>query len=144
MAKPFTFFRFDLKVDTQVAEQLLKDIPEKTDRIVRKHAFAIEAAAKIMAPVDTSALKNSIHTRTSKTDGAADAESMATSANPGYGFDPAPKAKKLGIAYVGAGMEYAFYVEFGTSRTPAQPFLGPAVEQQRTAFFRDLENVVKI
>ena len=39
-------------------------------------------------------------------------------------------ANLTGEAYVGTNLEYAKYLEFGTSRMPARPFLGGAVAQE--------------
>lgn len=39
-------------------------------------------------------------------------------------------------AAVVADIRYAFFVEYGTSFTPAQPFMGPAVEEESPEFFR--------
>lgn len=67
---------------------------------VRKAAFDIEAQAKVSAPVDTGALKASIQATTT---GELDAE-------------------------VAVGVEYGVYVELGTVKAGAQPYLGPAVD----------------
>lgn len=43
-----------------------------------------------------------------------------------------------------SGIPYGGYVEYGTSRTPAQPFLNPAAEQALGTLHRnlDLENMI--
>lgn len=58
-----------------------------------------EAYAKLLCPVDTGRLRNSIS----------------------HAVDEREKA-----VYIGTNVEYAPYVELGTSRTKAQPFLKPA------------------
>jgi HK97 gp10 family phage protein len=40
--------------------------------------------------------------------------------------------------FVGAKARYAIYVERGTSRTPAQPFLWPAVQQNQAFIYEKL------
>lgn len=42
----------------------------------------------------------------------------------------------------GADREYAGFVEEGTSRSPAQPFLGPAVDDVEPEFFADMARIV--
>jgi HK97 gp10 family phage protein len=69
------------------------------DRTVKAIGVAIARRAQELAPVDTGRLKASIH---------AD-----------------PEAGPLKVRIV-AGMNYSLFVEFGTSRTRAQPFLRPA------------------
>lgn len=58
-----------------------------------------EGYAKLLCPVDTGRLRNSIS----------------------HAVDESEKA-----VYIGTNVEYAPYVEMGTSRTKAQPFLKPA------------------
>lgn len=79
-------------------------IRQATDEAIAKALEAIglqaEGYAKMLCPVDTGRLRNSItHT-----------------------YDAAEQK-----AYVGTNVEYAAYVEMGTSRTKAQPYLKPAV-----------------
>lgn len=45
-------------------------------------------------------------------------------------------------AIVAVGAEYGIYVEMGTSRQAAQPYLGPAAEGQRQAFEQAMRKVL--
>lgn len=69
------------------------------DLAVRKAAFDVEAKAKQYAPVDTGFLRNSI------------------------GTDFAP-----GRAVIGPTAHYGAFVEFGTARQQAQPYMTPAAD----------------
>jgi HK97 gp10 family phage protein len=97
--------------------QVLKDeIPEAVreqkvvlSALVRRAAFEIEARAKVLAPVLTGNLRNSIQT---------DVESDGLT------------------AHVGTGVEYAAYVEFGTRRMAPRPYLAPAAEAVRAQIGR--------
>jgi HK97 gp10 family phage protein len=73
---------------------------------VRKTAFDLEANAKDVVPVKTGNLKNSIQTET-KGDLNAD---------------------------VRVGAEYGIYVEYGTRKMSARPFLRPAAEKVKDEF----------
>lgn len=97
--------------------------------------LAAEGYAKRLCAVDTGLLRNSITH-------ALDGESTAISE---YWDDPKeqsgsydgsvpkePKGKRA--VYIGTNVEYAPYVELGTSRTAAQPFLKPAVEDHKSAY----------
>ncbi|RCK68270.1 HK97 gp10 family phage protein [Desertihabitans brevis] len=84
-------------------------------KVVAKTALDIEADAKRLAPVDTGALRNSI------------------------GHDLTED--KLG-AEVGPTVDYAEYVEFGTSRQAPQPYLHPAADRRLPAFEKALENIL--
>lgn len=74
---------------------------------VRKTAKDVQRSARQAAPVDTGNLKGSITTsdlRAMGTSGAIEAEVVATA-------------------------NYSAFVEFGTSRMAAQPYMGPAVDK---------------
>lgn len=88
------------RLDTRRLDQIIAAHPQRAGEIVRGAAFAVEGKAKTLAPVDTGALKNSLHTE---------------------------MRGKL-TAVVADGVEYGIYQEFGTSRMGAHPFLVPAVE----------------
>jgi HK97 gp10 family phage protein len=82
--------------------------------VVRKAAFSVEAHAKLLAPVDTGLLRK------------------------------LTQAMQEGPVtwIVAVGAEYGVYVEFGTSRAPAQPFLTPAFEQVVSEFGGELKKVI--
>lgn len=90
---------------------ILKEFRDQVRAIVRKTAFLVEGRAKILAPVDTGFLQNSITTS---------ALSEAT-------------------YVVAVGAEYGIYVEFGTRKTRAQPYFIPAIEEGRRYFDRELK-----
>ena len=46
-------------------------------------------------------------------------------------------------AEVGPETEYSPYLEYGTRFMQAQPFVGPALEEQKDKFIKDLERLVK-
>ena len=69
--------------------------------LVQASAAMVERGAKGKAPVDTGALRSSIHTQLG--DGG-----MSASIAP--------------------GVHYAVYLEYGTRRMAAQPFMGPAFQ----------------
>lgn len=46
-----------------------------------------------------------------------------------------------GVGYVYYTMEYAAYVEFGTTRMRAQPYLTPAVELERPKFMLGMQRL---
>src|SRR6185369_2539391 len=80
---------------------------------IKKAAFAIEAEAKTLAPVDTGMLRNSIQT---------DIEGPLK-------------------ATVGTNVEYAAYQEFGTRHQKGTPFLTPASDEQRAQFEKDVKDI---
>jgi HK97 gp10 family phage protein len=122
-----------IKLDTAELDRIMKNLSINRDQMVRKIAFEVQDAAKQLAPVDTSALQNSIYTVTAEADGYGAASGEAKSANGNALTAPHP-APKTGAAHVGPCVDYAEYVELGTSRMAAQPFLVPAVEQVGNAY----------
>lgn len=91
-------------------------MPEKTKAVVAKTAFDVEAHAKNVVPVDTGALKNSISTEFE---------------NDGL------------TAIIAPHMEYAAFVEYGTRRMSAQPYMTPAAEAVRPAFIGAMKQMLQ-
>lgn len=80
--------------------KIAENLRPRAARVIQKAARDIEAGAKSRAPVDTGALRNSIQSS---------------------------EVSQLHWR-VTAQADYAMYVELGTVRAAAQPFMGPAVD----------------
>ena len=78
----------------------------------------VTAAAKTLAPWDTGILRNSIMWKVPGESGG-HTEGNTVQAEP-----------EEGNGLVGTATEYAAYVEFGTRRQAAQPYLRPAVQSE--------------
>lgn len=87
------------------------------DNVIRKWSGKVVQEARRLVPVDTGNLRSSIR------------------------FDPNTRT----IRAVGGagGRVYAGYVEFGTSRMKAQPYLRPALAKYRKPFVSDMERLAK-
>lgn len=96
-------------------------LPDETSQVVRKVAFDVEAEAKMLVPVDTGNLKNSIRMVMEP-----DAIEAVVDIEPGK--TPPGKTSTTTSA------EYAPYVEFGTHKMGAQPFMTPAAEMNQPKF----------
>lgn len=103
----------DVKVTSNV-EEVLRATKSAVERGLEAVGLQAEGYAKMECPVDTGNLRNSI---THTSDGEA--------------------------AYVGTNVEYAPYVEYGTSKTKAQPFLRPAAENHTTEYKAIFEDQLK-
>ena len=90
-------------------------IPEGI-KIVHKAAFDIEGNAKLVVPVDTGNLKNSI---------------QSFFENGGL------------TGVINAGADYAAYVEFGTRRARAQPYMLPAFRKVEPSFLKAWETLFR-
>jgi HK97 gp10 family phage protein len=80
---------------------------------VRKTALDIEADAKALAPVDTGNLKGSISV-----------DSLGPLA-----------------AEIGPTATYGIFQEYGTSRMPPQPFMGPAFDRRSPGLVAAMEQI---
>jgi len=129
-----------VRVDTKKLDAIMKgDLEKALQRIVEGAAFDVERLAKIAAPIDTGAMANSIHATLSwrETGGHTSAVAAARAARPDVGVHPEVKpvaGPGEVTAIVAAAVEYAGYVEFGTSRMAARPFLRGALNQVKKDF----------
>jgi HK97 gp10 family phage protein len=89
-------------VNRQKLRALIAELPARADAIAGRGAGHAAKSARALVPVRTGALRASI--RAERTD--------------------AGHAVRAG----GGAVDYAAYVEFGTQRMAAQPYLRPAVE----------------
>ena len=91
-----------VSVDTTKLNEIIAKLPGNRDKIVKAVAFEVLREAQQKAPVDTGALRANADVNTK------------------YAGD--------GIMSVEFYQEYAPYVELGTYKMAARPFLKPAVE----------------
>ena len=94
-------------VNEDNTEEVSQGIVRAIDRALEEIGLAAEGYAKRACPVDTGNLRNSI---THAVESGEDA------------------------VYVGTNVEYAPYVEMGTRRTAAQPFLRPAATEHGSTY----------
>jgi len=92
---------FSVSLDTTKLNEIIAKLPGNRDKIVRAAAMHILGEARQRAPVRTGALRNNSQV----TDG-------------------------RGYSNVEFNQEYAAYVELGTYKMAAQPYLTPAVEAE--------------
>ena len=98
-----------VKLDIGKLESLIANLPADADKVCGIAALNIERRAKTVVPVDTGALRASIHTK---------------------------KMQHL-LWMVGDGVEYGLYVELGLETNPnypKQPWLIPSTEAEKSAF----------
>lgn len=104
---------FDVTLDTSGLDRLEGRMRQAAGMAVRKAALDIEGHAKASAPVDTGNLRASVAAR-----------------------QVVPFLWEVAV-----GAEYGLYVEMGTLRTPAKPFLIPAAEAVAPAFEQAIEAI---
>lgn len=101
---------------TDNTKQVLDGISDALERALKRIGLQAEGYAKKECPVDTGNLRNSI------------TNEVATKEN---------------AVYIGTNVEDAPYVELGTSRSRAQPFLKPAATEHATVYKRIAEEEMK-
>jgi len=116
------------KIDSKELDRIIREMDGNKEKVGRIIGFELEAEAKKRAARRTSAMANSIYTVTKKYDGYASASGAARQANSEAMTQAHPKPTGDILARVGPCVNYAEFVEFGTSRMAAQPFLTPAAE----------------
>lgn len=92
-----------------------REAEQRAAAAVMKAAHDIEGLAKRVVPVDTGNLKNSIQVA-----------------------EDGPLAATIGPR----GVEYDYYVEMGTRRMGARPYMRPAAEHVRPAFITAMEQII--
>lgn len=127
-----TSFRVDL--DTKVLDGIIKHLGGNVAEAVAKVGFAIEARAKIKAPVDTGALRASIYTSLHEGGRASEAMGEARARRPEVVTDALPVPRDSHTAYVGPSVEYGIAIELGSTRRPGTPYLQPAVRETEDEF----------
>ncbi len=105
-----------VSIDTTKLNELIAQVPGNRDQVVRATAFHVLGIAVEKAPRRTGFLKST---------GNVNAEYASS-----------------GFVNVEFTAEYAAYVELGTSRMAAQPYLKPAVEAEQQLFIERLKKGV--
>lgn len=108
------------------------------DQSIRKAAFDVEAQAKLGAAVDTGFMRSSVYVELH------DSSDYGNAIDPPAGAELLPeiaRAEDGHTAYVAVAASYAIYVEMGTSRMAAQPFLGPAFDAVMPSLTSALEHI---
>ena len=91
-------------------------LPEQIEIALEAVGLQAEGYAKLKCPVDTGRLRNSITHAT---------------------------VKKENAVYIGTNVEYAPYVEMGTVKQKAQPYLAPAVTEHVPEYKTIAEHFLK-
>jgi len=106
----------------RLMQTLPPEIFEKVQQVLKNGAIRLSETARELAPVRTGHLMASIHAELGES-----MEGLAA-------FDP---------VQVVADTPYASFVEFGTSKMEAQPFLGPAAEQVEPEILEEIDSVLR-
>lgn len=120
-------------IDTRELDRIVSSSSFSAQQVINRLAYQVERQAKKLCPVDTGALRASIYTNTPGHSGFTGSILRTVKRGERHASVLSRQAEALpmpdGIAaIVGSPMGYAAYVELGTSRMDAHPYLTPAVE----------------
>lgn len=105
-----------LEIEEDNAQQIADAIDQALAKALEEVGLVAEGYAKKACPVDTGRLRNSIT----------------------HQVRPSEKS-----VYIGTNVEYAPYVELGTSRMKPQPFLRPAAADHENTYKKIFESNLK-
>lgn len=105
----------DVKI-TDNSDEFLKALPEQIEQALTAIGLTAESYAKKDCPVDTGRLRNSITN--------------------------AVRVDEKSV-YIGSNVSYAAFVELGTSRMKARPYLKPAATEHTAEYKRLAEQALK-
>jgi HK97 gp10 family phage protein len=105
-----------VRIENDHTEEVLRALKDGTEEILTRWGEAAEGFAKEICPVDTGNLRNSITYDVKESENA---------------------------VYIGSAVEYAPYVELGTSRMKAKPYLRPAIEDNMQTYENIMNDVIK-
>ena len=113
--------------------ELRRGMPQEMNRALEAVGITLEGYAKLLCPVDTGRLRNSITHATSINGGS---DEYADNRGNTFAGGSARQTPNANTVCIGTNVEYAAYVEMGTVHQtpngsymiPPQPFLRPAVE----------------
>lgn len=98
------------------SESVIKEVEEEVKSLVKETSYKIERTAKQLAPVRTGHLVRNIKTRFNK-------------------------GGLVGV--VTSNAEYSIYVEYGTRKMAAQPYMTPAAFQHQDKFAEEVNRIIK-
>lgn len=125
---------------TDNSDEILSRMDSTIEVALEKIGLAAEGYAKRLCRVVTGRLRNSITHATATYPGVGTYED-----NEGNVFDDATAdgTPEKNTVYIGTNVEYAPYVELGTSRTSARPYLKPAVVDHAAQYKKIFEDSMK-
>lgn len=131
----------DFRVESH-KDEVLKEMEEAIAQALETIGLVAEGYAKRLCAVDTGLLRNSI-THAISGESPAITEYKSDKGDEKGSYSGSIGSKKEPAVYIGTNVEYAPYLEMGTSRTGPQPYLKPAVMDHLDEYKDIVEKALK-
>ena len=122
-------------------EEVLKAVDEAIQKGLEECGLLAEGFAKKVSAVDTGLMRNSVTHALSGVPFSHDYQDDAGEQSGSISGEIGAKTDHE--MYLGTNVEYAPYVEYGTTRMEAQPFIRPAIENHQEEYKRIMEGELK-
>lgn len=128
-------------LDVRNLNKLLSSFEKDVIRAVDKAALMCVTSAQENAPVDSGALKNSIHAKTSKTDGSTLAIASANALNPKADAQTDQSELKKYESKAISGVAYSPMQEFGANGLQGRYYMTKAATETAPKYFASLKKI---
>jgi HK97 gp10 family phage protein len=112
---------------------------QQASKAVKKIAFDLEALAKSKCKRVTGYCADSIYVHTWDTSNYG--QGVSGGKEGAYLLSDVGRPEHDQAAFVGVGANYGVYLEYGTSRMPAQPYMTPAAEELSPVFVEVMSRI---
>jgi HK97 gp10 family phage protein len=129
---------------TSHKDEVFDEIDSKIEIALEKIGLRAETHAKEKCTVDTGLLRNSLtHALDGESTAITEYQDNAGEQKGSYSGNAPKGSSGKRVVYIGTNVEYAPYVEYGTSKQDPQPFLKPAVTDHIDKYKKIVKSTLK-
>jgi HK97 gp10 family phage protein len=129
---------------TSHKDEVLDELDSRVEVALEMIGLEAEKFAKKACPVDTGLLRNSLtHALDGESTAITEYQDNAGEQKGSYSGNAPKGSSGKRVVYIGTNVEYAPYVEFGTSKQKPQPYLKPAVTNHVGKYRKILKSTLK-
>lgn len=143
--------KLDIKIETDNSKEVLNELKDSLERALEKIGLFAEGQAKLYLTtsnaVDTGRLRNSISHATNTNIGSLNYSwgnsTKGRNINAGSGTTSPKGSPEENNVVIGTNVEYAPYIELGTSKITPRPYLKPAIANHISQYKEIIEEELK-
>lgn len=132
-----------VKLDMTALIALPERFQAATQTAVDKTLEQAKQIAQGYAAVDTTSMREGVYTSSATGSGYAEAAAAAESVNPGVELLPEVPQPPPGEGTLSDAVAHSLFIEFGTTRMSARPFMAPASIEAEAIYITNLEDAVR-